>query len=84
MNLGGCVAKTGSSLGKVVIIFTVSRPTHLVHEPQAPFQVASFPIGHHSAVCPVVPALSAQLPQPGRDDVRAGSDGGSFNGILMG
>jgi hypothetical protein len=33
----GCVAKTGGSLVKVVIVPTVSRPTDPVHEPKAPF-----------------------------------------------
>ncbi len=37
----GCVAKTSGSLVEVVFVLTVARPTYLVHEPQAPFQVAS-------------------------------------------
>ena len=59
----GCVAKTSGSLVDVVFVLTIARPTHRVHEPKAPIQVASLPIMHHSAVCPVVSALPAQLPQ---------------------
>ena len=62
--LKGCVAKTSVSLEMIVFILTVARPTCLVHEPKAPFQVASFPIGHHPDVCQVVLALPPQLPQP--------------------
>ncbi len=32
----GCVAKTSGSLVEVVFVLTVARPTHLVHETQAP------------------------------------------------
>ncbi len=68
----------------VVFVLTVPRPTCLVHEPKAPFQVASFPIGHHPGMCPVVSALSAQLPKPGRNDAVEGSDGGSYDGVSLG
>jgi hypothetical protein len=37
----GCVAKTGGSLVEVAFVSTISRPTHPVHEPKAPIQVAS-------------------------------------------
>jgi hypothetical protein len=64
----GCVAKTGVSLVEVAKVPTVARSTDPVHEPQAPLQVASFPIRHYPVVCSVVPALSPDLPQLGRDD----------------
>ena len=35
-NTFGCVAKTSGSLVEVAKVPTVARPTHLVHEPQAP------------------------------------------------
>ena len=38
---GGCVATPSGSLVEVVFVLTVVRPTYLVHEPKAPFQVAS-------------------------------------------
>ena len=37
----GCVATPGGSLVEVVFVFTIVRPTHPVHEHQAPFQMAS-------------------------------------------
>ena len=40
--LKGCVAKTSGSLVEVAKIRIVARPTHPVHELQAPLQVASF------------------------------------------
>ena len=43
----GCVAKTSDSLVEVAKVPTVARPTHLVHEPQAPVQVASFSIRYY-------------------------------------
>lgn len=68
----GCVAKTNGSLVEVVKIPTVARPTHLVHEPQAPLHCVH-PIRHHLTVRPVVSALSLDLPQFGRNDAGEGS-----------
>ena len=70
----GCVAKTSGSLIGIVFILTVACPTHLVHEPKAPLQVASFPIRYHPIVPAVVSAISPQLPQLGGNDAGAGSD----------
>ncbi len=64
----GCVAKTSGSLVEMVFVPTVSPSTHPVHEPQVPFQVASFSIRHNIAVCAVVLALSLELLSFGGDD----------------
>jgi hypothetical protein len=42
--VAGCVAKTGGDLVKVVFILTALNRRHLIHEPQAPVQMASLPI----------------------------------------
>lgn len=55
----GCVAKTGESLVKIAFVLTALNYRHLLHESQAPIQVASFPILNHSVVRPVVLTVSA-------------------------
>ena len=81
----GCVAKTGEwGSGKIAFVLTVPSHRHPSHEPQAPLQVASFSIRHHSVVCAVVPALPAQLPQPGRGDAWSGFNSGPYDRALMG
>ena len=82
--LKGCVAKTSGSLVEVVFVLTIARPSYFVHEPKAPFQVASFPIRHHPAVCEVVLAVSALVPPPGRDDAGAWAHGRPYDGVSMG
>lgn len=79
----GCVAKTGGSLVEVAKVPTVARPTHPVHEPKGPIQVASLPIRHYPTVCAVVSALSSELPKLGRNDAGTGANGRSHNGVSM-
>jgi len=55
----GCVAKIDGSLVEVVFVLIIACQAHLVHEPQAPFQVASLPIRAHPVVRPVVLTLPA-------------------------
>ena len=69
----GSVAKTSGRLGQVVFILNIACPNNCLHEPKAPIQVASFPIGHHPAVCQVVLAVPPQLPQLVRNDAGTGS-----------
>jgi hypothetical protein len=58
-NKTGCVAKIDGSLVEVVFVLIITCQAHLVHEPQAPFQVASLPIRAHPVVRPVVLTLPA-------------------------
>ena len=82
--LKGCVAKTGGSLVEVVFMPTTLSHRYPIHEPQATIQVASLPIRHHCVVCPVVSALSPELPQFVGDDAGEGTHGGPFDGVPLG
>jgi len=44
-----------------------------------PFKWRHFTIGHHPAVCTLVSALPAQLPQSRRDDAGAGAYGRPYD-----
>ena len=54
----GCVAKTGGNLVGVAFVLSELSGRYLIHEPQTPIQVASFPIRYHPVVRSVVLAVS--------------------------
>lgn len=81
----GCVAKTGGDLVKLAFVPTAARPPHPVHEPQAPHQVASFPIGQHRS-CVFGGTYATRLVTVTTEEMMriAGSNGRPYDGVSLG